>query len=213
MIGLIGAQGVGKTTLAKAYAAKFGAHYLDASVTKIIREAGYDPSAAGQYDFATRLVLQQIVLRGVDKLYAAAPIGMEVITDRTPLDMLGYTLCEAVGNAVPEHLWDTLDRYIANCFEVTNKRFSTVMLVQPGIPLQAGRDGKAVANRPFIEHLNAMYLGFVSDQRLRIGNFYLHRGKLDLDERVEALQGAVQRTIQMQHQSLVMHVQGGGLIH
>jgi hypothetical protein len=197
VIGLVGAQGVGKTTLAKKYAEFIEGVYLDASVSKIIRAAGYDPAAAGRYDFATRLQLQEIVLAGVQQLYAQAPPGLTVITDRTPLDMLGYTMAEAIGDSVPPELQDRFTCYVQACFDATNKWFSTVILVQPGIPLQESRDGKAVANPAFIEHLNSLYLGLTVDPRLECAHFYLPRLLTDLDERVQAVDNACGRTMQV----------------
>jgi predicted ATPase len=213
MIGLVGAQGVGKTTLAQAYAAKFGGTYLDASVTKIIRAAGYDPSAAGAYDFSTRLDLQAIVLSGCERIYASAPVGMTVITDRTPLDMLAYTLAEAIGNRVEDKDQDRLARYIADCFEVSNRYFSTILLLQPGIPLQEGRDGKAVANRAFVEHLNSLMLGLTVDPRLKTAHFYIPRSYLTVEERIAAVDSATRRIVEHAEQTLSVIHQAGGRVH
>lgn len=212
MIGLVGAHRVGKTTLARSYAERIGGVYLDASVTKIIRAAGYDPAGAGSYDFATRLDVQEIVLQSVCRIYAAAHPGLPVITDRTPLDMLGYTMAEAIGEAVTEDLQDRFAKYVRDCFDATNRFFSIVLLIQPGIPIVAA-DGKAVANAAFIEHLNSLMFGFTVDPRLKAAHYYLPRHVLDLEKRMDAIDTATGRTIEIATNAMQNYAYTGGLIH
>lgn len=212
MIGLVGAHRTGKTTLARTYAEKTGALYLDASVTKIIREAGYDPAAAGKYDFKTRLDVQEIVLKKCCEIYASATPGLAAITDRTPLDMLGYTMSEAIGNVVGEAEQARFAVYVQDCFDATNRYFSTVLLLQPGIPLKDA-DGKAVANEAFIEHLNSLMFGLTVDPRLKVAHYYVPRHLLSIPDRLAAISHATGRTVDIAMQAVSQTRELGGHVH
>lgn len=209
MKGLCGAHRTGKTTLAKAYAEKNGAIFVETSVSAIFKDLGYSPSEV--FDFKTRLDIQEEVLKRVDAIYGCVPAGVDSITDRTPLDMLGYTMAEAIGeNVLPEDQ-DRFATYVQNCFDVTNKRFSAVVLVQPGIPLVQA-EGKAAVNLAYMEHLNSLILGLTVDARLKATHFYIQRHQLDVDERLTALEGAARRVTQMAHHALGEYLQAGNLL-
>lgn len=208
----MGAHGVGKTTLAKAYAEKSGAIFVETSVSPIIRAMGFDPSCS-TYDYSTRLTIQEGVLAGVDAIYNCVPPGALAVADRTPIDMLGYTLAEAVGDHVPVYEFERLAKYMERCYEVLNRRFATVMLVQPGIPLQPGRDGKALANLAYIEHLNSLMLGLSVDPRMQINHFYIPRALLTIEERLAAIENATKRTSMYHQQNLNDHLSYGGRVH
>ena len=92
MLGLSGSHRVGKTTLAKLYAEKHGFAFVQTSVSAIFKELGLDP--AQTYDFATRLTVQEEILKRLDKTFAEHA-GQAAITDRTPLDFLAYTMGDA----------------------------------------------------------------------------------------------------------------------
>lgn len=210
MHGLCGAHRTGKTTLAKAYAEKHGALFVETSVSAIFKDLGHDP--ADTFDFKTRLDIQEEVLKRVDAIYGCVPIGVDSVTDRTPLDMLGYTMAEAIGGNVRDEDQQRFERYVRDCFDVTNRRFATVTLVQPGIPLKH-EQGKAVLNRAYIEHLNSLILGLTVDMRLKAAHFYIPRHYLSLEERIEALEGAQRQTVRLAHHAVRDHVEAGGMLH
>lgn len=189
-VALVGAHRTGKTTLARAFADKRGIPFVETSVSAIWRELGYDPAVT--YDFETRLTVQEEILRRVDAIYAKHT-GLEFITDRSPLDMAAYTLADAIGDRVPEHCQERLAKYVNDCFEVTNRRFGLVLLIQPGIRL-VYEDGKAAVNAGYIEHLNSLILGLTVDERLTCGHFYVPRPVLELDRRIAALENCVDRS-------------------
>lgn len=189
-VGLCGAHRTGKTTLARAFADKRGIPFVETSVSAIWRELGYDPAVT--YDFETRLTVQEEILKRVDAVYGKY-VGLEFITDRTPLDMAAYTLADAIGDRVPEHCQERLAKYVNACFEVTNRRFGIVLLVQPGITL-VHEEGKAAVNAGYIEHLNSLILGLTVDERLTASHFYIPRPVLDLETRVTALENCMDRS-------------------
>ena len=190
MIGLCGAHRTGKTTLARVFAEKHGLAFVETSLSAIFKDMGYDP--AEKFDFATRLTIQEEILKRTDAMYAA--IGAKLaITDRTPIDYIAYTLADAVGDAVPEALQERFAKYVQDCIDVTNKRFCALLVVQPGIQIVA-EEGKAVLNKAYIEHLNALILGLTVDERIRPAHFYLPRTMLEMEDRLSAVEYALNRT-------------------
>ena len=188
--GLCGGHRTGKTTLAKEYAKKYGVSFVETSVSAIFRELGYDPAVT--YDFATRLMIQEEILKRIDAKLADYG-GEDFITDRTPIDFIGYTLADAIGDRVPDDCQDRLRKYVNDCFEVTNKRFGTIFLIQPGIQL-VQEDGKAAMNEAYIEHLNSLILGLTVDERLKSYHFYIPRNVTEISERITAVRTALDRT-------------------
>jgi AAA+ ATPase superfamily predicted ATPase len=192
MIGLLGSHRVGKSTLAREFAKKHDALFLETSASAVFKELGYDPAVT--YDFSTRLTIQEEILKRFDEMYAAYSCR-RVITDRSPMDMLAYTMSEAIGNSVAEHDQERFRKYAQDCFDVTNKRFTLLLLVQPGIKLVEA-EGKAALNEAYIEHLNTLSLGLSVDERVDVPHFYIPRYMTDIDDRVEAVAFALERTIQ-----------------
>lgn len=189
-IGLCGAHRVGKSSLARAYAEKAGIQFVETSVSAVFKDMGLDPALT--YDFATRLSVQENVLIACEKIYAEHSAKSLCVTDRTPLDFMAYTLGDAVGETVREEDQERLEKYIANCIAVTNRRFCALVVVQPGIPLVKA-EGKAAMNKAYIEHLNAIILGLSVDERIKVPHFYLPRAMTNMKERVAAVDFVVSR--------------------
>lgn len=183
MIGLTGAHRVGKSTLAEAFAKKFNWKFERTSVTQYIRELGHEPS--DKFDFKTRISLQEQVLVKINRFYKGIQ-GNIVITDRTPIDLLAYTMAEAVGVEVHPEDEKRFENYIRDCFECTNRWFTGILIVQPGIPL-VHEDGKAALSPAYIEHLNSLMIGLTCDTRLKAPHFYIPRHRLDIDERINSV--------------------------
>jgi hypothetical protein len=201
MIGLCGAHRTGKTTLARLYANEAGIEFVETSVSSINKAMSFDLSK--ENTFAERLTQQEIILDRVDAIYARHA-GERVIVDRTPLDMIGYTMAEAIHNRVAEEDQDRLAQYVQKCYDITNKRFGVVVLVQPGIEIKPA-EGKAIPNRAYIEHLNGLILGAVCDERLNVPHGYIQRNKTELEERLLAVEycvGSVFREAYVQARSL-----------
>lgn len=155
-----GPHRTGKTTMAMAYAEVCDIPYVDASVTRIMQEGGFDASASYASDFATRLKAQRYLLDALDLKWDMTDGGF--VSDRSPLCFAMYTLCDITGSTdVSPGLSDELVRYLNDCKAVTLKHFNTVVLVppNPAIPLAAA-PGKAAANPAYIHNLyvTAQYL-------------------------------------------------------
>lgn len=191
MLGLCGAHRTGKTTLARQFAEAKKWRFEATSVSAMFKELGYDP--AQKFDFKTRLKIQEEILDRLTKFYQEIS-GMNVITDRTPIDLLGYTYAEAIGDVVSEEDQAALDRYADRCFELTNRYFSAVVIVQPGIPIVA-EQGKASANKAYIEHLNAVMMGLLQDPRMKSSIAYIPRAKLTVEDRILSLNAVEERCL------------------
>lgn len=206
-VGLCGAHRTGKTTLAREFAAKRNIQFVETSVSAIWRELGLDPSK--HHDFETRLAVQEEILKRIDAKLANYS-GLDFITDRTPIDMAAYTLADAIHDSVPIGCQERLAKYVNDCFEATNRRFSMILLVQPGIEL-VHEEGKAVMNAGYIEHLNSLILGLSVDERLTCAHFYLPRSMKGLQERTDALCATVDRLRARANEEYMEASKAGGI--
>lgn len=209
LTGLCGAHRTGKTSLARAYAEKHGIAFLETSVSAIFKEMGLDPAAS--FDFSTRLMIQETILDRLDALYGTVEPGAPAIVDRTPIDLVGYTMADAVGHAVGPADQGRFAKYVERCFDVINRRFATLVLVQPGIPLKE-EEGKAVVNQAYIEHLNSLMLGLTVDERIKCSHFYIMRNLTDMDDRILALESAVRQSGFQVKQQRDQHLALGGYL-
>lgn len=207
LLGLCGSQRSGKSTLAKAYAEKHGVFFLETSASAVFRDMGLDPAVT--YDFETRLAVQKEILARFNLAYAGAPL--DAITDRTPIDLMAYTLSECLNDNVTPALETEVEHYVQACFDSLNRYFSAVVLVQPGIPLVPA-PGKASLSRAHIEHISALCLGLTVDARLKIGHFYIHRHHLSIEERLQALESVGRRTVKDAVQGKAEYLTAGGML-
>jgi len=176
-IGLCGSHRTGKTTLAREIAGRTGMEFLQTTTSEVFARHGLDPSSA--MDFHTRLWIQHKVVETAEAVWqgACGPF----ISDRTPIDMMAYTLADIQGGTLVD--FAELEKYLDHCFAVTNSFFSDLVVIQPAIPL-VHEEGKAALNRSYMEHLNMLVTGLCCDERLHCRFTLLSRGIVDLDARV-----------------------------
>jgi hypothetical protein len=179
-IGLCGSHRTGKTTLGEAISQRTGMPFLRTITSKVFQQYGIDPSMP--MDFKKRLGIQHKILDAAENIWQTEE--EQFITDRTPLDMMAYTLADIQGTT--EVNFDELEGYLARCIDVTNTFFALLVLVQPGIPLMH-EEGKAALNEGYLEHLNYLILGLCNDDRIKGTFLYLHRTMTSLDARVDAV--------------------------
>ncbi len=192
LIALTGAHRTGKSTLAKEFSDKHGVCFIQSSASEVFKEMGLDPAIT--YDFSTRIAAQEEILKRFEKQYATARLGQISITDRSPIDLLAYTLAEVHGETLTEENEKRVERYAQECICITNKYFATLLVVQPGIEL-VKTDGKASISQGYIEHLTSIILGLSVDERINVPHFYLPRATTDLKERIDALEWAINRGV------------------
>ncbi len=179
-IGICGSHRTGKTTLAEAISKKTGIPFLKTSTSAVFQQHGLDP--AQPLDFKTRLWIQQRVIEAAVEVWKQGAF----VTDRTPLDFMAYTLAECQGDTVVDFL--ALEAYLNQCFAVTHKFFTSLVLVQPAIPL-VSEPGKAALNRAYIEHLNIIIQGLCHDERLSCPSIIIERDIIQLEARVQRVLG------------------------
>lgn len=181
MIGLTGSSGCGKTTLAKKLSSELGIQFVPSMVREGHRLCGM--SSAPHYNFSKRMQVQNKILDLAEQSYKDAERGF--VSDRTPLDMLAYTMAD-VGrtNLSPQHSNMFFD-YIQRCFEVANMHFGTIVVVQPGI--QMVNDGGRPTCGAYAEHINSIIMGLVTDQRMGCVKYFINRDIVDLEKRMNVV--------------------------
>jgi len=179
-LGLCGAHRTGKTTLAAEFAKQQNVAFVRTTTSEVFAQHNLDP--AKPMDFATRLWIQHKVLDAAEAIWQAQT--SDFVTDRTPLDMLAYTLADVKGDTVVD--MDELDQYMLRCFESTERFFDRLVLIQPGIPL-VFEPGKAALNEAYIEALNTIITGLMYDERQELDADTMPRPIIDLQERVDFL--------------------------
>lgn len=213
MIGLTGAQGTGKTTLAKAFAQKQDIPVILTSTTQVMHSLGLDPAA--DYPLATRIASQRAILHAFERQYAhAQEVSPVFISDRTPLDLIAYMLADIQRTTVldePE-LAKLVTDYVTDCYAALNRFFATVLIVQPGLPIQRGREGKADACPAYMEHFNMIAKGSLNDDRCKVRGYLIPKAVLDLDARVKCVGNGYANAFERHTQEAAV-LQAAGMIH
>ncbi|WPH68413.1 AAA family ATPase [Stenotrophomonas phage BUCTxx99] len=126
--GIAGAHRSGKTTLARAAALTRGIEYLDANVSKVITDLGYTPKQ--ELPFEERLKVQNAILESLRFKYAMMG-DKDFITDRTPLDVLGYTFAEVTRTTLTPELLRAFTEHVALAVRITVDHLAGVLLIRP----------------------------------------------------------------------------------
>ncbi len=174
--GLCGSHRTGKTTLAADVAATQGISLVKTTTSEVFAAYNLDPAA--KMDFRDRLWIQHKIVAAALKVWQGE--NNPFVTDRTPIDMMAYTLGDIQGNTEVDFF--ELEKYLDFCFRVTNEIFNRLVVIQPAIPLVA-EEGKARLNKGYIEHLNILILGLCADERLHCPVRIIPRNILELAER------------------------------
>jgi hypothetical protein len=176
-LGLCGAHRTGKTTLAIAIADQLNIPFIRTTTSQVFANLGLDP--AEPMDFQTRLFVQNHVLDAAEQIWQNSATNF--ISDRTPIDMIAYTLGDIQGKTEVD--FELLSKYINRCFASTNRFFQNLAIIQPGIPL-VYEQGKAALNAAYIEHINILVIGLCSDRRLKTNVFCNARNAIELETRI-----------------------------
>jgi len=186
MIGLIGVHGTGKTTLAQEVADKLGYQFCKTSTSDIYKRLGKDPAARMTFD--ERLEVQYAILNEL-RIEWQSYAGENAITDRTPIDLMAYTLADVDSyDALTEKQEAMLSYYLGNCLGVYIKFFDK-LAVLPNISFDLEETDKLRANLSwgYTYKLDALLRGILSANGIE---FYSVRSS-DLAERVEELRSIV----------------------
>ena len=173
-IGFSGAQRVGKSTLAKLVAERFGLTYADAEIAKTIQRLNL--SAKEQYDIETRFWIQQQILDDFEALCKSK--ATTCVFDRTPLDFIVYMQADILRD-FPNHLEQAYHTFEKNCLRAF--RMFECFIVQPGIPLT--EDAKSAPASPaYMTHYTNIMIGIAFNLH---DTYIMPKNILSLEDRIK----------------------------
>lgn len=208
MIGLCGAHRTGKTTLADAFAKEHDMVFLKTSASQVFKDMGLNPSV--DYHFDIRMDVQERILKEFEKQYLSMD-GKPFVTDRTPIDMIAYTLADVRQQTLTQGQNDRLEEYVAKCISVTNRHFAILVVVQPGIKVKH-EEGKASLSPMYIEHVAQIVMGVTVSEDIHATHFYIPRRTIDLSKRIECVSRAYSRTVERHQQRIEAAAEAGNPI-
>ena len=183
---LCGAHRSGKSTTAKRVIelAKNDVQivFLPSPASGVFERLGFDVRAT--LSFEDRLTVQEAILN--QHVCDMDNSGYPWISDRSTLDMAAYAIAEWGKNAPTLADQERLLRYIDRCFKIANAYYSTLVLVQPGIP-HVDEPNKPAPNAAYQETLNFLLRAMLRDDRLLVSSFMLPRETTDLDRRADSV--------------------------
>jgi hypothetical protein len=182
MIGLAGAHRTGKTSLARESTRALGLPFAETSISDVFFALGMDP--AEPMDFKTRFMVQSVILKTCIEKWSGYKGAF--LSDRTPIDMLAYTMADIQGKTLDKTGEHLMAKYFADCINATNRHFGSILLVQPGIPIVPA-PGKAALSRGYIEHLNTVIAGLLVRKDINTQVSFIRRETLDMQSRVKCV--------------------------
>lgn len=188
MIGLTGAHRTGKTTLARTFALEIGIPFAETSSSAVIQSLGY--SVQEELPFRERIEVQNAILDDAIEKWGRYR-GQAFVTDRTPLDMLAYTMADIRRDTLdsgPGSLDHQYILYRNRCLQSCMETFKLLAHIPPGITPAADLS-KAQITIGYIEHIYLIISGLMTAP-MPVHKFRFGDACLDLNERVSQLKKA-----------------------
>ena len=134
-IGLCGAHGTGKTTLAKKYSEHAQIPYLDAGAGRFLKTLGVDLSNDNM-PVVERLETQFLLVQHIGTITSKQSANSgSFITDRTPVDVLAYSRDIAAPHYRDDHVMEAYSKIHIQCMEISLANFNLTLMLRPGVPL------------------------------------------------------------------------------
>jgi len=185
--GLSGSASTGKTTLARQISDTMGIPFFETRTTELLAEIGL--SGVDQLGIEARFRAQNHLLTRFWELSQTHP--RPFVSDRTPLDYIGYMLTEvSMHNTSPE-LGKRIDEFVDRCMRVTELTYSDVFILRR-LPAYDADPKRPPANLAYDRHFQLVIEG--SAARMSHTPYYLVR-TTDRRERLECLQDAIDASI------------------
>lgn len=196
LFGLAGAHRSGKTSLAKKTAEDLGLHFHATSTTEVARSFGFDPVAPMSLE--ERVALQVALLhhhvKTLDKLPRPA------IVDRTPADILAYTLAEIhmqSHRVLSAQSLETVEQMKDVAIKALQMHYSHVFVISQ-LPTFEVDPTKAPFNRAFQSHHALLVEGILSAAQEGL-NYSLVRST-KWEERVDWLHDVIVKNLDLAEQ-------------
>lgn len=157
-IGFVGAHRTGKSFLADKVSVSIGIPFVKSDVSGVFKSNNLDPSKV--YDAETTIFIQKKILEVHNEMWDNQISYF--ITDRTPMDMLGYMMCNMPQNLINDKVDTELQEYANMCFESTKKYFHVLIEVLPGIPVVEDML-KASTHKSHINHVSYVMNGALNE--------------------------------------------------
>lgn len=187
--GFTGAHRTGKTTLVNHLSGLSSpAVRREVSISDLQAKGGWD-SSNQSYDWETRKEIQIYLLIQFRELLIDAvhkrAWNSAILTDRTPLDLVGYLLLSAPKDPTEEDV-NFINNYTSDCVKLTNEFYNQIYFVQPGIPYKP--DAKS-ASYESIEELSDIYSALLLSQRLKPTLHIIPRDMTEFTQRINFIRG------------------------
>lgn len=181
LFGFVGAHRSGKTTLARRISEDTGIHFHETSTTKVCRELGYDPVAPMTlYDRA--MMQAQLLDHHIETL---KELPRPVIVDRTPIDMMAYTLAEFHMTShmlADPAVLEGVNKLAETCLKATVNYFDFLYYFDP-LPEYVIEDGKPAANPAYQQHIALLMRGGMQRLSGKVNCVFV--GTVSFDERMD----------------------------
>lgn len=163
--GLSGAHRTGKTSICQELEtlSKGGVVFVPTTTSQIAEEMGFDTTK--QHSFDDRMTFQWNVLISLTKVWGEAATGNDTwVTDRTPLDLIAYTLIDSHSWEFLKEYKEELEEYKDACLSVSSKLFNHVFLLPTDGVIMEGEEANKGKNNVFYqEHLDLLYRGLTTE--------------------------------------------------
>lgn len=179
-IGLAGAHGVGKSTIAKSLADIYGLTFITSAGAKTIKKFNFDMEHDNRLETGMKMQAEQLSAM-IDELQGK----ISYVSDRTPIDAAAYLLADATAPAGSIFTQMDTVMYVEQAMELTAEHFDLVILVPPAIDF-VEREGRAPQNEAYREHLHMLCRGMLFDDEVSIPTGQLLRTNIDHGHRVQA---------------------------
>jgi hypothetical protein len=153
-----------------------------------MKERGFD--MVSELTVERRLEAQKILLDHHCEMIKTLP--RPFITDRSPIDMAAYMLCEIAMKPISQEFDEQVRSYVSACVEATVNNYGVVVAVRP-LPDYVVEEGKVPPNRSYQLHHQAMVEGLMSVYLCHVVDITASLRTTDLQSRVTHTKAVIER--------------------